>query len=497
MVSPASGGGDHKSCRGRTSNDQGRLKSGKGKDGEHFLKIVIAGAGKIGMAIASQMCREGHDITLIDRRQDRLNSAVNSLDVIGCCGNCSALETLAEAEAGGADLFIAASGFDEANLLACRLSKKLGTKHTVAILRNPEYMENLDLLKEALDLTFSLHPDYVTAEEISRVLQFPAAARVESFPDCEQEIVTFRIEEGCLLSGLPLRLLPSRFGQKVLVCSVERNGSCRIPDGDTVLNTGDLISVTGTSTALRRFFTSAGAYKKPVKNVILIGGSRVAVHLARLLESTGIHVTIIEKDAERCSYLAENLKSADIHCADGADTGILQVTGIAWADGFVTLTGFDEYNIILAMYAAKMGVGKVLSKVNNQKFMALLEDVFPDTAVSPQALIAERIAGYVRALSHASEKSTIEALYYLGDPRVTATEFVVGERAACAGRKLLELPLRPGILVAAVIRQGHSFPPDGQTKLEPGDRVIAVTTEHTLLDLDDILTPESRKERRL
>ena len=448
------------------------------------------------MAIARQMCREGHDVTLIDQRQDRVENALNSLDVIGCCGNCSALETLTEADAGAADVFIAASGSDEANLLACRLSKKLGADHTVSILRNPEYMENLDMLKEAMNLTFSLHPDYVTAEEISRVLQFPAAARIESFPDCEQEIVTFRIEEGCRLSGFPLRLLSSRFGQKVLVCSIERDGRCRIPDGDTVLNTGDLISVTGTSTNLRRFFASVGVYKKPVKNVILLGGSRVAVHLTRLLESTGVKVTIIEKDAERCRYLAERLRTADIHCADGADTGILQATGISRADGFVTLTGFDEDNIILAMYAAKMGVGKVLSKVNNQKFTALLEDLFPDTAISPQALVAERIAGYVRALSHASEKSTIEALYYLGDPRVAATEFVAGERAACAGRKLADLPLRPGILIAAVIRKGRSIIPDGQTVMEPGDRVIVITSSSRLLDLDDILTPENRKERR-
>jgi trk system potassium uptake protein TrkA len=149
------------------------------------------------------------------------------------------------------------------------------------------------------------------------------------------------------------------------------------------------------------------------------------------------------------------------------------------------------------MYASKLGVGKVISKVNNQKFMALLEDVFPDTALSPQALVAERIAGYARALGHASEKSKIEALFYLGDPRVSATEFVVGERAACAGRKLLELPLHRGVLIAAVIRNGRSFLPDGQTVLAPGDRVIVVTVEHKLLDLDDILIPENRRETRL
>ena len=456
------------------------------------MRIVIAGAGKMGTAIARQLCREGHDLALIDQRQDKVDSAVNSMDVIGCRGSCAAPETLTEVEAGRADLFIAATGADEANLIGCQLARKMGAKHAICLLRNPAYIQSAELLKETMHLSFSIHPDYVTAEEISRVLQFPAAIRVESFPDCEMEIVTFRIMENSKLIGVPLRKLGAKFGQKVLVCCVERGDTVQIPGGDFVLNAGDRISVTGSPDVLRRFFISAGTYRRPVKNVILLGGSRSAVHLTRLLESTGVDVTIIEQDNARCQVLAELLKNTDIHCADGTDTTVLQENGISHADGFVALTGFDEDNIILGLYASKVGVGKVISKVNSTKFVELLKDIFPDTTLSPQDLVSERIFGYVRGLEHASEISTIEALYHLGDPRVTATEFVVGAKAGCTAKPLKDLPMTSGVLLAAVIRGAKSFLPDGQTLLLPGDRVIVVTADRNIVELDDILLAPGR-----
>ena len=451
------------------------------------MNIVIAGAGKVGFTIAERLCREGHDITLIDERRDRLDAAANAMDVMGCVGNCAAPSVLKEAEAGEADVFIAASGNDEANLLACQFARQMGARHTIVRLRNQEYWENVDSLRSIMELNLAINPDHVTAEEISRVLQFPAATQVDSFPDCELEIVTFRIGENSRLNGIELSRLASVFGQKVLVCCAERDGDVRIPDGRFVLRAGDRISVTAPPRALRKFFISAGSYQKPVKNVILLGGSRIAEHLTLFLESTGVRVTIIEKDMNRSQELAEKLKQTDIICADGADTTILAQSGLSEADGFVALTNFDEDNIILSMYADKSGVEKVVSKVNNDKFISFLHDVFPDTTLSPKNLVAERIEGYVRGLAHASDKSTIEALYYLGNQKVTATEFVVGSKAACAGKTLTELKLKPGVLLAAVVRGGKSFTPDGKTVLNPGDKAIVITAGHDILDLDDIL----------
>ncbi len=451
------------------------------------MKIVIAGAGKVGFTIAQRLCRDGHDITLIDERHACLDNAANSMDVMGVCGNCAAPGVLREAEAGAADIFIAATGNDEANLVACQFARKMGAKHVIARLRNQEYLANTNVLDGVMELNLAINPDYVTAEEISRVLQFPAATQVDSFPESKLEIVTFRVTENSRLNGMALSRLSSAFGQKVLVCAAERGGNVQIPDGSYVVQAGDRISVTAPPKALRKFFIAAGSYQKPVKNVILFGGSRIAVYLTQLLVSTGVDVTIIEKNHERCEILADLLREADIICADGTDTTVLAQSGLKDADGFVALSNFDEDNIILSMYADKAGVEKVVSKVNNDKFTDLLRDVFPDSTLSPKNLVAERIEGYVRGLAHASDKSTIEALYYLGDRNVTATEFVVGAKAACAGRTLAEMKLRPGVLLAAVIRDGRSFLPDGKTVLAPGDKAVVVTAGHNILNLDDIL----------
>ncbi len=451
------------------------------------MKIVIAGTGKVGFTVAQRLCREGHDITLIDEKPDVLEAASNAMDAMICCGSCAAPSVLREAEAGKCDVFIAATGNDEANLVACQFARRMGAGHTIARLRNQQYLESGESLREIMDLSLAINPDYVTAEEISRVLQFPAATQVDSFPDCELEIVTFRIPERSRLNGLALKRLPPEREKKVLVCAVERGGTVLIPDGNFVLQAGDSISVTAQPKTLRKFFEAMGAYQKPAKNVLILGGSRIAVYLTQLLEATGVSVTIIESSNERCQQLAELLQDADVVCADGTDTTVLAQSGIQDADGFVALTNIDEENIILSMYAEKLGVEKVVSKINNEKFTDLLRDVFPDTTLSPKNLVAERIEGYVRGLAHASDKSTIEALYYLGNRDVTATEFVVGAKAACAGRTLMELRLKPGVLISAVVRGGKSFLPDGKTALQPGDKAVVITAGSSVVTLDDIL----------
>lgn len=451
------------------------------------MKIIIAGAGKVGFTIAARLCREGHDITFIDERREPLEAASNAMDVLGVCGSCAAPSVLREAEAGTAEVFIAATGNDEANLVACQFARRMGARHTIARLRNQEYLDSSESLRQIMDLSLTINPDYATAEEISRVLQFPAATQVDSFPDCELEIVTFRVPENSRLVGVALSRLPGVFGQKVLICAASREGRVFIPDGNFIIQAGDSISVTAPPKALRKFFIAAGAYQKPVKNVLVLGGSRIAVFLTQLLESTGVDVTIIENSNARCQELAELLQTADVVCGDGTDTTVLAQSGLQDADGFVALTNMDEENIILSIYARKAGVEKVVSKINNDKFIDLLRDVFPDSTLSPKNLVAERIEGYVRGLAHASDSSTIEALYDLGDQTVTATEFIVGAKAACIGKTLAEMRLKPGVLLAAVVRGGRSFLPDGKTVLAPGDRAIVVTAGRSIVNLDDIL----------
>ena len=315
------------------------------------MNIVIAGAGKVGDTVARRLCEEGHDITLIDTNRELLETASTAMDVMGVCGSCAAPSVLREAEIGEADVFIAATGNDEANLVSCQFARKMGAKHTAARLRNQDYMEDIESLQRFMGLDLIINPDYVTAQEISRALQFPTATQIDSFPDCELEIVTFRLPAGNRLDGTKLYDLPNKVKQRALICAVEREGSVCIPDGSFVLRAGDSISVTAPPKALRGFYRDVGVNQKPVRNVLILGGSRIAVYLAQLLQTTGVKVTIIENDRRRGNQLAELLQWADIDGGDGTDTTVLARNSIQDADGFVALTNYDEDNIILSIYA--------------------------------------------------------------------------------------------------------------------------------------------------
>jgi len=450
------------------------------------MKIVIAGAGKVGFTVARRLCDEGHDITLIDTNRDLLENASNAMDVMGVCGSCAAPSVLREAEIDEAEIFIAATGNDEANLVSCQFARKMGARHTVVRLRNQDYMDDIELLQRFMCLSLTVNPDYITAQEISRAMQFPTATKIDAFSDCGLEIVTFRVPAGTRLDGMKLFDLPKKIKQKVLICAVEREGEVCIPDGSFVLRAGDSISVTAPPKALRGFYKETGVNQRPVRNVLILGGSRIAVYLTQLLETTGVKVTIIENDRKRGNQLAELLQWADIDGGDGTDTTVLARNSIHEADGFVALTNYDEDNIILSIYAKKQGVEKVVSKINNEKFTDLLRDLFPDTTLSPKNLVAERIAGYVTGIAHASDSSTIEALYTLGRD-VVATEFIVGAKSRCIGNTLAELRLKPGVLLAAVVRGGKSFLPDGSTALAAEDRAVVVTARRQIYSLDDIL----------
>ena len=450
------------------------------------MKIIVTGAGKVGFTVADQLAHEGHDITIIDSNPDKINRASNELDVICIEGNGASIDLLEEAGVRTADMLIAATGQDEINMICCMAARKLGTKYTVARIRNPEYLSQSEFLRETLGLSMAINPDLEAAAEISRILQFPSAARVETFSHGRVDMVTYRIPKDSKLAGMPLRHLSEKFHAKVLVCAVERGEDVLIPNGKYILHAEDRISIAGSQPELRSFFMNSGAYRKPVSSVIIMGGSRIAIYLTKLLTAAGITVTIIERDLKKCEHLAETLPKARIIQGDGTRRDVLIEEGLTNADAFVALSGYDEDNIIISMYASTLGVGKVVTKVNEEHFSEMLGNTSLDCIVVPKLLVAQQITRYVRAMQN-SMGSSVETLYRLVDRRVEALEFIVGESSKCAGRMLKELEIKPDILIASVIRGGKSVIPDGNTEILPGDRAIVVTTNNGLDDLDDIL----------
>ena len=450
------------------------------------MKILIIGAGKMGLAITRQLANEGHDITVIDSDREKIQTVSDMYDVITLQGNGESFELLNAAGVKDMDLLIAASGDDSVNLVCSVAGRYLGAKEAVIRVKDPEYTREREMLEKGFGISASFNPDLETAREIARILQFPMAARVETFASGQAELVEYRIPADSPLDALPMKELRNRFHAKVLICAVERENSVFIPKGDFVLRSGDRISIAGSRKELRLFFNAAGKNQRTIRNAILLGGSLIAVYLSQQLISAGIGVTIIERERERCEELCSLLPDATIICGDGSKEEVLAEEGIRDTDAFVALTGYDEDNILVSMYAANMGVGKVICKVSDDHFISMLQKSVLDTFVCPKLLAASELARYVRALQNA-QGSSVESLYRLIDNQVEALEFVVGADSALVGKPLMQLKIAGDVLIAAVLH-GHALSiPIGSTVMEAGDRAVLVTTRSGLRSLDDIL----------
>lgn len=453
------------------------------------MKIIIAGAGKIGSSVAELLSKEGHDITVIDRNPHTISHLSNALDVICVEGSITNSQTLLDAGAAHADLLFASSRHDEVNMVCCISAAKLGTANVIARIRDPEYLSQAEFLRDVLGLNITVNPEYECAKEISRILRFPCAVRVDTFSKGSVEIIEHIVAAGSSLDGLCLRDLSHNFGAKVLIGLVERDGDAIIPNGDFTLRAGDRLSVTGASRELRRFFTAAGQYKKPVQSVMIMGGGRIAVYLSNLLEESGISVTIIEKEPSRCERLLELIPHVTVICGDATRSEVLLEEGVMNVDAFVALTGDDGDNIITSMYAKHCKVGKIVTKVNREHFLEILEGSGLDSFVAPKVIVARQLAGYVRAMNN-SIGSEMETLHRLADGRAEALEFKVTADSRCLGIPLKQLKLRRGILITAVIRGNRSIIPDGDTVLCEGDHAVIVAAAGHIDSFDAII--ESR-----
>lgn len=450
------------------------------------MKIIIAGAGKIGKTLAEILASEGHDLTIIEKDSETIRHISNAIDAICIEGSATNPETLAEAGAASADLIVAVTEKDEVNMVCGIAARKLGAKNVVARIRDTEYLSQKSFLRDALGLSLIINPEYECAKEISRILRMPGAARVEAFPKSNAEIVEFKINKGSVLNGIQLSELESKTKAKVLIAAIERNDKMIIPGGRDIISSGDRISVIGSSPEMRRFFIAAGEYRKPAKDVIIMGGGRIAVYLARLLHENSMRSTVIDMDRERCEMLADYLPKNKIICGDATRNDVLSEIGIDSADAFVALTGDDGDNIVTSMYAKSRGTDKVVVKVDRSHYLKMLEDYPLDSLVTPRTIISQQIAKYVRALSNSAD-SSMEALYRIANGNAEAVEFLINENCRCTGTAFKDMKLKGSVLVAVIIRNSKVIIPGGSDELRAGDHAVIITKPGLIRNPDDIL----------
>ncbi|MBQ7897378.1 MAG: Trk system potassium transporter TrkA [Clostridia bacterium] len=451
------------------------------------MKIIIFGCGKIGTTLISSLSSEGHDIIAIDRNPKIIEEVTNIYDVIGLCGNGIDCDTMSEAGIEEAELFVAVTGSDELNMLGCFMAKKMGAKHTVARIRNPEYNdENLGFMKQQLSISVTLNPELSVAHEIFNLLRFPSATKIETFSERKLEIVDFHLKEGSPIAGQSLSELRRKNQAKFLVCDVVRNDEVFIPDGNFVLREGDVVGLTASHDEIIKLFRSLGATQKHVKSVMILGASRIAYYLAKRLLCDGITVKIIDKDPERCAEFSRNLPQAIMILGDGMDQEVLLEEGLRSTDAFISLTGTDEENILSSFFAVNQEVPTVITKVNRPEFASTAEKLGLDRIVSPKNTVSNVLSRYARALEN-SMGSNVETLYRLVDGKAEVLEFNVLPDFEYINIPLRDMKLKKNILIAGIIRRRKPIIPSGSDVIMPSDKVIVVASGRQLGDLSDIM----------
>ena len=407
---------------------------------ENGLKIIIVGCGKVGANLVDQLSKEGHDITVIDKKAEKIQDITNIYDVMGLVGNGASYSTQMEAGIEETDLIIAVTDSDELNLLCCTVAKRVGKCAAIARVRTPDYSEETGYLREQLGLALIINPELEAAREVARILYLPTALEVNSFAHGQAELVKFKVPEGNLLNGLSLAYLGKNITNDILICAVERNGEVYMPNGDFVLQSGDVVSFVSERHIARDFLKQIGLATRQVKDTMIIGASKAAYYLAKELLNMGISVKIIEKEKENCESLSVKLPKAIIINGDGTDPDILKEEGIETVQSFIPLTGIDEENIMLTLYAKQVSKAKVVTKINRVNYKQVINNLDLGSLVYPKYITSEAIIAYVRAKKN-SMGSNIETLYHMFDSRVEAIEFIVEENSKVSGVPIKDLTL--------------------------------------------------------
>ena len=452
------------------------------------MNIIIAGCGKIGKTLIASLVGEGHNITAIDQSAQAIDDITNTYDVMGVCGNATDCDTLEEASVYNSDLFIAVTSSDELNMLACFLAKKIGAAHTVARIRNPEYNDrSLGFMRQHLDISMSINPEKLVAQELYNILRLPSAFKVEYFSRRNLEMIEVKLKAEHQICGMTLIKLRDKFKENFLISAVLRGGQVYIPDGSFVLEAGDIISIAAAPNDMQKLLKGMGMLQKGAKDVILLGGSKIAYYLAKMLTSSGINVKIVEKELERCQHLSDILPKTVIIHGDGSHQDLLLEEGLRSIDACVALTDMDEENIIISIFASSHNVPKVITKINSDELCKMSERLGLDCVVSPKYVTSDVIVRYARALQ-LSQGSNVETMYKIMDGKAEVLEFKVGSDARFTDVPLKNLKIKPGTLIVGIIRAGKVvIIPTGDDTIQKGDKVIVLAANHRLDDLSHII----------
>ncbi len=450
------------------------------------MNIIIVGCGKVGRTLAEQLAVEGNSITAVDIDPESLGAIPTSCDVMTIVGNGATFAVLKEAGIQRADLLIAVTDSDELNLLCCVVAKKAGSCGTIARVRDPNYSADAEYIKNEFELAMLINPEYAAAQEISRVLRFPSAIKIDTFAKGRVELIKFKLNEESPLVGLSVRQISTVLGCDVLICTVERNDEAYIANGNFTFEAKDIISLIATPKKVSEFFAKIKYKLQSVKDIMIIGGDNLSQYLCDILTKSGISVKVIEKDEALCDELCKKFPHATIINGDPFDKQLLFEEGIAATGAFAALTNQDEENILLSLFAKGASNGKLITKIARTDFDEVIRPLELDTVITPKNITADMILRYVRSKNN-SMGSNVENLYRIIQGKVEVAEFAILEESAITGTPLMQLSIKKDVLIATILRGKKAIIPRGGDTILPGDKVIVVSKQLGLSNITDIL----------
>ena len=455
------------------------------------MKVVIVGGGKVGELLCADFSSIFKEVTIIDTNELRVEKLVEAYDINGILGNGANYEVLTRADTAEADMFISVTASDEINMICCIAAKQMGAKYTIARIRNPEYSKTKEFLRESLGIDLMVNPEYEAAKQISHMLKYPTAIKVESFFGGKFNILEVIINSNSMLKGVSLIDSKKIIDFPSLVCLVERQGEVFVPRGNYVFNVGDKVHITAANKNLKKFYKLLGNQdnmEKKITSSLVIGGGKIAHYLVEFLQIANFYVKVIEIDKNKAIALSETFPDIDVIWADGSDRDTLIEEGIQTFDSCISLTGFDEENIIINLYADKLGIKKTVAKVNRASLKQIAEDIGQYSYITPKEIVGNIITKYTKSLQ-CSKHSDIENFYRIANNQAEVIEFkITNNSAKILGIKLKDLAINPNMLIAFIIRNNKQIFPNGDDEIKLDDNVVVVSYKHKIEHIDDIIS---------
>ncbi|MBF0746391.1 Trk system potassium transporter TrkA [Gemella sp. 19428wG2_WT2a] len=452
------------------------------------MKAIIIGGGKVGTLLCEELSTTYEELTIIDTNENLVKKIIELYDIQGVVGNGANSNILDEAGVRESDMFIAVTTSDEINIISCITAKQMGAKYTIARIRNPEYTQTNEFLKNNLGIDLMLNSDLETAKQINHMLRYPSANRVETFGENRVKVIEVTIKEESVLNGIPLVNSKSIIDFPAVVCLVERGGEVIVPRGDYIFRTGDKVHFTADDENIKKFYKLLGKKEnidRKIKSSLIIGASRISHYLIELLQDSGFHVKNIEINKEKAIKMSMNYPNIDVILADGSDSDTLIEEGIETFDSCIALTGLDEENIIISLYAHKLGVQKSIAKINRNSLTQIAEDIGLYSSITPKRIVGDIIAKYSKS-QQCSKDTGIENIYKIANNQAELIEFKVDSSSKITRIPIKDLRIKENIVVAFLIRGNELIFPTGNDVIKENDHVVIASYKLNITEVDEI-----------